>query len=423
MPKWVRVLLSFSLLFTLVLTITANASAALPAMATATRTRTPTMFPSPTSGVGGVISRISMYYADWDVYNINDQPKRLETSGTAAKLTDIYLAFGNVINGKCAIGDPYADYQKLYSATTSVNGLADTNANNAGVIHQLAELKAKHPKLRIFWSFGGWTWSPGFGKAAAQPAVFAASCWSLLNDPRWTKVFDGIDIDWEYPNACGIVCDTSGRSAFKNLLAALWNSPARNGKLISAAITSDASPGGALEQSDYAGASAYVHWFNVMTYDYFGSDPTGPTAPHSALNNYTGIPVVGATTKNSINYLRLKGVPASKLSFGIGFYGRGWTGVTQSAPGGSATGLAAGTSEDGLEEYRVLINTCPPSGVVGGTSYAFCGNNWWGYDTPTTIANKMVAMKAAANVTGVFVWEASGDTANGSLITAIYNHK
>lgn len=404
MSKLSRISLAVFLLVSLSLTYTAKANASAPA--------------------AGVISRIGMYYADWNIYEVNYQPKRLETSGTAAKLTDLYLAFGNVVNGKCVVGDPYADYQKLYSAAASVSGVADTNANNAGVIHQLAELKAKHPSLRVFWSFGGASWSGGFSQAAAHPAAFATSCWNLLNDPRWTKVFNGIDIDWEYPNACGETCDTSGRNAFKNLLAALWNSPARNGKLVSAAISADAMPGGTLTKTDYFGASAYVNWFNVMTYDYFGTwDANGPTAPHSPLNNYPGIPITGANTKTTITYLRNRGIPASKLNFGIGFYGRGWTGVSQAAPSGSATGPATGTYEDGYEDYRVLINTCPPTGTVGGTAYAFCGNNWWSYDTPATIASKLAAMKATNNVAGVFIWEASGDTPAGALITAIYNNK
>ncbi|MGC1376449.1 MAG: glycosyl hydrolase family 18 protein [Anaerolineales bacterium] len=364
-----------------------------------------------------------MYYADWDIYARNYQPKQLETSGAAAKLTNIVLAFGNTTGGQCVVGDAYADYQKLYDAGSSVNGSADTDPNNAGVIHQLAELKALHPGLRIFWSFGGWTWSGGFTQAAANPTAFANSCWNLLNDPRWNTVFDGIDIEWEYPNACGLVCDTSGFSSFKTLMSAIRTRFGSN-YLITATITADNSSGGKLDAADYGGAAQYVDWYNVMTYDYFGAwATTGPTAPHSALNSYAGIPAPGWDTQDTIAYLRSKGIPASKLSFGIGFYGRGWTGVTQSAPGGSATGPAVGTYGDGIEDYKVLVNTCPQTGTIGGTGYAFCGNNWWSYDTPGTIAVKMAAMKASGNISGVFVWEASGDTTGGALITAVYTNK
>ena len=391
---------------------------------TATPTRTATTGPTPTNGPGGSISRVGMYYADWDIYARNYQPKQLETSGTAAKLTDIVFSFGNTTGGQCAVGDAYADYQKLYGTADSVSGVADTDTNNAGIIGQLRELKAKHPGLRIFWSFGGWTWSGGFTQAAANPTAFATSCWTLVNDPRWTGVFDGIDIDWEYPNACGLSCDSSGPAAYKNLLAALANSSLRSGKMITAAISADDQPGGKIDATDYLGASAYVNWFDVMTYDYFGAfSTTGPTAPHSPLSSYAGIPTAGWDTQDSLAYYRTKGIPASKLSFGIGFYGRGWTGVTQSAAGGSATGAAPGTYEAGTEDYKVLINTCPPTGTVGGTAYAFCGGNWWGYDTPATIASKLAAMKASGNVSGVFIWEANGDTTSGTLITAVYNNR
>ncbi|GAA3218694.1 hypothetical protein GCM10020256_22840 [Streptomyces thermocoprophilus] len=111
--------------------------------------------------------------------------------------------------------------------------------------------------------------------------------------------------------------------------------------LITAAITADASDGGKIDAADYGGAAQYLDWYNVMTYDYFGAwDKTGPTAPHSPLTPYTGIPKAGFTASEAIAKLKAKGVPSAKLLLGIGFYGRGWTGVTQAAPGGTATGPA-----------------------------------------------------------------------------------
>jgi chitinase len=156
-----------------------------------------------------------------------------------------------------------------------------------------------------------------------------------------------------------------------------------------------------------------------MTYDYFGAfNPQGPTAPHSPLTSYAGIPQQGFNSDAAIQKLKSKGVPANKLLLGIGFYGRGWTGVTQAAPGGTATGPAPGTYEQGIEDYKVLKNTCPATGTVGGTAYAKCGSNWWGYDTPSTIGGKMTYAKNQG-LGGAFFWELSGDTGNGELIGAI----
>ncbi|MFD8390486.1 glycosyl hydrolase family 18 protein [Streptomyces sp. NPDC059680] len=359
------------------------------------------------------------YFTEWGIYGRNYNVKNLVTSGSASKITHINYAFGNVTNGQCAIGDSYADYDKAFTADQSVSGVADTwDQPLRGNFNQLRELKAKYPNIKVLWSFGGWTWSGGFAQAAANPAAFANSCYNLVKDSRWADVFDGIDIDWEYPNACGLSCDTSGAAAFKNVMAAL-RAKFGSSALVTAAVTADGSSGGKIEAADYAGASSYVNWYNVMSYDFFGAwDAQGPTAPHSPLTSYNGIPKAGFDTADAIAKYKSVGVPASKLLIGIGLYGRGWTGVTQDAPGGTATGPAAGTYEQGIEDYKVLKTSCPVTGTVAGTAYAHCGSNWWSYDTPSTIAGKMSWAKSQG-LGGAFFWEFSGDTSNGELVNAI----
>ncbi|MEV7324945.1 glycoside hydrolase family 18 protein [Streptomyces sp. NPDC093970] len=375
--------------------------------------------PAPSASQVQAGSKVVGYFTEWGVYDRKYLVKNVETSGSAAKLTHINYAFGNVTGGKCAMGDSYAATDRAHTAAESVDGVADTwDQPLRGNFNQLLKLKKKHPNLRILWSFGGWTWSSGFGEAARNPAAFAQSCYDLVKNSKWAGVFDGIDIDWEYPNACGNTCDTSGRDAFRKLMAAL-RSKFGSGSLVTAAITADATGGGKIDAADYAGAAQYVDWYNPMTYDYFGAwDATGPTAPHSPLNSYSGIPKADFHTSATIAKLKGLGIPASKLLLGIGFYGRGWTGVTQAAPGGSATGPAAGTYEAGIEDYKVLKTKCPATGTVGGTAYAKCGSNWWSYDTPATIATKM-AYKNQQGLGGTFLWELSGDTANGELVKAV----
>lgn len=372
---------------------------------------------SSVASVGG--KKVVGYFAEWGVYGRNYHVKNIATSGSAAQLTHILYAFGNVQNGQCTIGDAYAAYDKAYDAAGSVDGIADTwDQPLRGNFNQLRKLKAMNPNLKVIWSFGGWTWSDGFPQAAQNPTAFANSCYSLVEDPRWADVFDGIDIDWEYPNECGLKCDTtSGFSGYKNLMQAL-RVRFGSGALITSAIGAGTAK---INAADYAGAAPYIDFYMPMTYDFFGAwDKTGPTAPHSALYEYAGIPISGYQSDNAIQLLKSKGIPTSKLLLGVGFYGRGWTGVTQAAPGGSATGAAPGVYEAGIEDYKVLRNTCPATGTVGGTAYAKCGTNWWSYDTPQTLVGKMDYVHQQG-LAGTFFWELSGDTNDGELIRVIGN--
>ncbi|MEV0611557.1 glycosyl hydrolase family 18 protein [Polymorphospora rubra] len=388
---------------------------------TAPPTTPPPTTPPPTTPPPPGAKKVVGYFVQWGTYQRNYQVKNIHTSGSAAKMTHILYAFANTTGGRCTIGDSYADYEKAFTAADSVDGVADTwDQPLRGNFNQLKKLKQMYPHLKVIFSVGGWTWSGGFTQAAQNPQAFADSCYNMVNDSRWAGVFDGIDIDWEYPNACGLTCDNSGPNAFKNVISALRTKFGPN-RLVTAAITADGSNGGKIDAADYAGAVNNLDWIMPMTYDYFGAfNAQGPTAPHSPLTSYTGIPQAGFNSDAAIQKLKSKGVPASKMLLGVGFYGRGWTGVTQTTPGGTATGPAPGTYEQGIEDYKVLKNTCPATATIAGTAYAKCGSNWWSYDTPSTITGKMTYSKNQG-LGGAFFWELSGDTSNGELITAIRN--
>lgn len=407
------------------------------------------------AGGGGGGKRVIGYFTQWGIYGRNYQVKNIDTSGSAAVLTHINYAFGNVRNNKCEVGvtqpsdpntgaggDAYADYTKSFDAASSVSGVGDTwDQKLRGNWNQLKELKAKYPNLKVLISLGGWTWSRGFA-TAAQPAnrqAFVASCIDAYikgNLPvvdnaggagAAAGVFDGIDIDWEYPAACGLSCGGSEDTAnFTALLAEFRRQldAVRPGLLLTIAGGAGVDKIRVTQPAQYA---PYVDFVNLMTYDFHGAWES-PTNFHSALYKPAGDPATGDAAKyntnDAIQALIAAGMPASKINLGIGFYGRGWTNVPNANNGlfQPSTTAAPGTYEAGIEDYKVLKNLGYPSydDTAAGAHWIFNGSTFWSFDDPANIQRKMNYVKAQS-LGGAFSWEFSGDDANGTLIKAMAN--
>ena len=405
-------------------------------------------------GGGGGNKRVLGYFTQWGIYGRNYRVKNIDTSGSAAKLTHINYAFGNVRNNICEVGltipsnestgaggDAFADNTKAFSAAESVSGAADTwDQPLRGNWNQLKQLKAKYPNIKVLISLGGWTWSRGFASAARPEnrVAFVTSCVNAYirgNLPvtdgaggtgAAAGVFDGIDIDWEYPNACGLSCGgAEDRANFTALLAEFR----RQLNLVRPGLLLTIAPGAGVDKiaaTDPGQYHQYLDFINVMTYDFHGAfEPR--TNHHSALFASPNDPSTGDVkfynSNDAIEAFLARGVPASKLNLGIGFYGRGWTNVANVNNGLYQTGSAApGTYESGIEDYKVLKDR--PGTIYtdanARATWKYDGNTFWTYDTPALITEKMNYVKVQ-NLGGAFFWEFSGDDTQGTLAKTVGN--
>ena len=383
------------------------------------------------------------YFTQWGIYS-GFLEKNLITTGEINHLTELDYAFSDIApDGTCSSADSWADYQRPFAASESVNGQADAAGQALlGNFNQLRELKAAYPKLKIVMSIGGWAWSSQFSQLASTAAgrqKFVASCvdqyikGNLPGLPAGAAagIFDGFAVDWEYPGEPGNgnpygAQDTPDYTAlmqeFRTQLDAASASGAGDSHYLLTANTS-ANPAFAA-QLQLSQVAKVVDWFNVMTFDYHGSwEPAGPTDFASALFTDPRDPNP-ANNRFSVNqavqYYESQGVRPSQISLSVPYYAHEWTGV---APGPNGDGLfQTATAGGGTPNYNTVV-AAPGKTYFDPLSdapykYDAATGTFYTYDSPLSVAIKGAYINAMG-LRGTMVWSLDGDTSNGALTAAL----
>jgi chitinase len=364
--------------------------------------------------------RVVGYLASWGVrtkgVRIADLP--------ASRLTHLFYAFGGVDStGAAVLGDACLD----------VGACAPGAQPTGGNFAELRALKRRNPNLRVLISLGGWGGSAHFSNAAATSESrrrLAASAVDVFLRP-YDGLFDGVDVDWEFPVAGGPPENRArpeDRRNFTLLLAemrrALDALGRRTGRRYELTIAASARPA-EIANLELDRLPALLDWMDVMAYDYHSVD----TLAHfnAPLHAAAGDPTPGLNVDASLRAFLDGGVPAEKLVLGIPFYGRGYGGVADVGDGLFQRGERARAGEWGELDYRALVARDPqgagfrrfwqPQAMVPWLFDPRSGT-WISYDDPQSVALK-AAYARERGLGGVMFWEIGGD--DGTLLTAIHS--
>ncbi|MGB8733645.1 MAG: glycosyl hydrolase family 18 protein [Candidatus Sulfotelmatobacter sp.] len=399
--------------------------------------------------LGGYFEEWSIYYAGYNIAN-------LQQNGVADKLTHLLYAFGNVTTTPapaCAFADTWADYQSPY--LPSVNGTPYPGPlyGNFAAIQQL---KALHPNLKVLMSLGGASAAntAAFVTAASSASgrqALAASCIDMFVSGNIAAgitapgLFDGFNIDWEFPTATDTQNFTALLAEFRNQLNALSKTTGKEYTL------SFDGPAGSQNyvNIDLRHAAEQVDFITIDGYNYSGSWVT-QTNDASPLFDSRQDPLFGQglDIDDTVNAYLNAGVPPYKYTMGLPLYGAGWTGVPnvnqglyQNSTAPSPVLLANGTAKctdlsgntpgcdtlltPGLLTYSTL-STLTSNGYknyfdprrVAVSLYSPASGTFYTYDDPATAFLKMIYinLKVPGGLGGAYVWAVKDDDANGTIV-------
>ena len=372
------------------------------------------------------------YFANWQGYKTDYEPSNPDYSPYTGvldgkgydpldvpfdKITHVNYGF-MIIDPKTkhlVSKDAWADFD------TSVEG---GGKNYIGQINQLAD---QHGVASMV-SIGGWSNSVddlAFDKVTATPEdmdKFTTEAVEFMQKYG----FDGIDIDWEYPD------NEYRKTKFVALIKQLREKLTAAGKeddiyyQLSIAVTADHKK---MQYIDPKVVKDYVDNVNVMTYDFHGGFD-------SQTGHNSGLYANDADTDQKFNlssamaeYAEKYEVPKNKLMTGLSYYSRGFSNVNEGKIGAASNGTPVGGSWDdpyapsGNKPWWQIKSLEADAKKSDSDSleyhwddqakapyiYDAATKEFWTYDNKESISNK-VNWTMNNGYGGAIIWEMSEDT-------------
>lgn len=377
--------------------------------------------------------------------------KDIERKGSADKLTVINYAFARPTPDSSGTIIPtihsYSAYQEVYSGDMSIDGVADDSTQPLrGNFNQLRKLKKKYPNVKVLLSIGGWGGSKYFSDLALTPESrekFVNACIDIFikgnlpfennagGEGSAIDLFDGFDLDWEFPISGGPEGthynpnDRENHTALFSLFRERMNE-INPELLLTAAVSARTWE---FWKYNFEEDQKYLDWFNVMTYDYHGSWESR-TGHHT---NLLSSPEDPDRRKESMDHtikylLDSAGVSNDKIIPGVAFYGKGWIDTDSTNYGLYQFGNPDTTRtrirfKDYLDFSDVIkegYNCYWDNWAMAGYLCNLANKKFWTYDDIRSVVLKARYVDAY-DLRGLMFWEIKGDDSSGTLVNTIYN--
>lgn len=358
---------------------------------------------------------VGCYFTNWAQHRVQEA-KFLPRNIDSSLCTHAYFAFANI------------DLDVLSITSFEANDFMADGVDKPNLYEEFNKIKKKNRKVKTLLSLGGA--SAGIEKFRALTQTDEKTSEKRRKFIKNTIVrlrehkFDGLDIDWEFPEAR----DKTGfttlvkdfRIAFQNE-AVLTNRP----RLLLTAAVAVWRP--KVEAGYEPGEiTQYLDYINLMAYDYHGSwnKNTGHNSPLFARQGQTGDQLL-LNQEASINAWIELGAEPEKLVLGLAMYGRTFTLKTKKMNGMNAPSKNAGesgpfTQAPGFLSYYEICNLMNNDGWTKEWNdeqkipYAYKDDQWVGFDDPESIRLKC-EYAISRKLAGAMIWSLDLDDFTGKF--------